>query len=77
MKQRHVDSLQLELFSINIFDTLKSTKVQEKMKMISEQITIDICADHHIWQKIIETYASNIGYGGILKQINPNDKNEY
>ncbi|KAG5596002.1 hypothetical protein H5410_037234 [Solanum commersonii] len=38
MKQRHVDSLQLELFSINIFDTLKSTKVQEKMKLISEQI---------------------------------------
>ncbi|KAG5615200.1 hypothetical protein H5410_015024 [Solanum commersonii] len=26
MKQRHVDSLQLELFSINIFDNLKSTK---------------------------------------------------
>lgn len=46
MKQRHVDSLQLELFSINIFDTLKSTKVQEKMKLISEQIAIDTCADH-------------------------------
>ncbi|KAG5580637.1 hypothetical protein H5410_051264 [Solanum commersonii] len=27
MKQKHVDSLQLELFSINIFDTLKSIKV--------------------------------------------------
>ncbi|KAG5619561.1 hypothetical protein H5410_004779 [Solanum commersonii] len=26
MKQKHVDSLQLELFSMNIFDTLKSTK---------------------------------------------------
>ncbi|KAG5630956.1 hypothetical protein H5410_002673, partial [Solanum commersonii] len=35
MKQKHVDSLQLELFSMNIFDTLKSTK-----------IAIDICADH-------------------------------
>jgi len=46
MKQMHVDSLQLELFSINIFDTSKSTKVQEKMKLISEQIAIDICADH-------------------------------
>ncbi|XP_049378146.1 uncharacterized protein LOC125842909 [Solanum stenotomum] len=29
------------------------------------------------WQKIIETNASNISYGGILKQINPHDKNEY
>ncbi|XP_049397216.1 uncharacterized protein LOC125861339 [Solanum stenotomum] len=29
------------------------------------------------WQKIIETDASSIGYGGILKQINPHDKNEY
>jgi len=28
-------------------------------------------------QKIIETDASNIGYDEILKQINPNDKNEY
>ncbi|KAG5628977.1 hypothetical protein H5410_000694 [Solanum commersonii] len=27
MKQKHVDSLQLEIFSMNIFDTLKSTKV--------------------------------------------------
>jgi len=36
MKQKHVGSLQLELFSINIFDTLKSTKVQEKMNLISE-----------------------------------------
>jgi len=29
------------------------------------------------WQKIVETDASNIGYGGILKQINPHDKTEY
>ncbi|KAG5605132.1 hypothetical protein H5410_026624 [Solanum commersonii] len=43
MKQKHIDSLQLELFSINIFDTLKSTKVQEKIKLISEQIAIEIC----------------------------------
>ena len=27
MKQKHVDSLQLEMFSMNIFDTLNSTKV--------------------------------------------------
>ena len=29
------------------------------------------------WEKIIETDASNIGYGGILKQISPIDKQEY
>ncbi|KAG5600858.1 hypothetical protein H5410_032228, partial [Solanum commersonii] len=46
MKQKHVDYLQLEIFSMNIFDTLKSAKVQEKIKVISERMTIDICADH-------------------------------
>ncbi|KAG5629322.1 hypothetical protein H5410_001039 [Solanum commersonii] len=46
MKQKHVDYLQLEIFSINIFDTLKSTKVQEKIKLISERMAIDICVDH-------------------------------
>uniref|UniRef100_M1DGM3 Reverse transcriptase/retrotransposon-derived protein RNase H-like domain-containing protein n=1 Tax=Solanum tuberosum TaxID=4113 RepID=M1DGM3_SOLTU len=29
------------------------------------------------WPKIVETDASDMGYGGILKQINPHDKNEY
>ncbi|XP_060195278.1 uncharacterized protein LOC132624529 [Lycium barbarum] len=29
------------------------------------------------WQKTIETDASDIGYGGILKQLSPNDKQEY
>ena len=29
------------------------------------------------WIKIVETDASNIGYGGILKQVNPHDKIEY
>ncbi|WMV09102.1 hypothetical protein MTR67_002487 [Solanum verrucosum] len=177
---------------MNIFDTLKATKVQEKIKIISEQMAIDICAEHpsafwnrkkHIvtlpyeddfseeniptksrpcqmnselvefckkeidnllqkglikpskspwsctafyvnnaaekergvprlkkehkkpwtdsltnlvktikervkslpcltlanpaWPKIVETDASNMGYGGILKQINPHDKHEY
>ncbi|XP_075084810.1 uncharacterized protein LOC107822758 [Nicotiana tabacum] len=46
MKQRHIDSLQLKLFSMNIFDTLNSTKVQEKIKLIFENIAIDICAEH-------------------------------
>ena len=26
------------------------------------------------WQKIVKTDASDIGYGGILKQISPNEK---
>ncbi|KAG5602713.1 hypothetical protein H5410_034083 [Solanum commersonii] len=46
MKQKHVDYLQLEIFSMNIFDTLKSAKIQEKIKLISEKMAIDICADH-------------------------------
>ncbi|KAG5584581.1 hypothetical protein H5410_045015 [Solanum commersonii] len=54
MKQKHVDYLQLELFSINIFDTLKSTQVQEKIKLISEQIAIDICVDHPDNTELVE-----------------------
>ncbi|KAG5605746.1 hypothetical protein H5410_027238 [Solanum commersonii] len=46
MKQKYVDYLQLEIFNMNIFDTLKSTKVQEKIKLISERMAIDICVDH-------------------------------
>lgn len=29
------------------------------------------------WEKIVETDASDIGYGGILKQISPVDQKEY
>nr|KAJ0208185.1 hypothetical protein LSAT_V11C500230730 [Lactuca sativa] len=29
------------------------------------------------WEKIIETDASKIGFGGILKQIHPNNKHEF
>ncbi|KAG5597004.1 hypothetical protein H5410_038236 [Solanum commersonii] len=46
MKQKHVNYLQFEIFSMNIFDTLKSVKVQEKIKLISEKMAIDICVDH-------------------------------
>ncbi|KAG5619569.1 hypothetical protein H5410_004787 [Solanum commersonii] len=46
MKQKHFDSLHLELFSMNIFNTLKSTKVQEKIKLIFEHIAVDIYVDH-------------------------------
>ncbi|KAG5577376.1 hypothetical protein H5410_057510 [Solanum commersonii] len=75
MKQEHVDSLQLELFSINIFDTLKSIKVQEKIKLISEQIAVDICADHPsaLWnhKKHIVTlpYEDNFSENGMVIDI--------
>jgi len=46
MKQIQLNFLQLELMSINIFDTLKSVNVQEKIKIISNQLILDICADH-------------------------------
>ncbi|KAG5590675.1 hypothetical protein H5410_041189 [Solanum commersonii] len=46
MKQNHMDSLQMELFIINIFNSLKSAKVQEKIKLIFEKIIVDISADH-------------------------------
>lgn len=49
------------------------------IKIIKKRIKFLPCltlANPH-WIKIIETDASNIGYGGILKQINPHDKNEY
>ncbi|KAG5615884.1 hypothetical protein H5410_015708 [Solanum commersonii] len=36
MKQNHMDSLQMELFSMCIFDSLKYAKVKEKIKLIFE-----------------------------------------
>ena len=45
-KEKHIESLQLEILSMNICDTLKSIKVQEKIKLISEKMAADICADH-------------------------------
>uniref|UniRef100_M1DQP5 Uncharacterized protein n=1 Tax=Solanum tuberosum TaxID=4113 RepID=M1DQP5_SOLTU len=41
-----MESLQMELFSMNILNSLKSAKVQEKIKLISKQIVVDISADH-------------------------------
>ncbi|KAG5571137.1 hypothetical protein H5410_060903 [Solanum commersonii] len=46
MKQKHDDYLQLEIFSMKIFDTLKSAKVQKKIKLISKKMAIDICFDN-------------------------------
>ncbi|XP_070025110.1 uncharacterized protein [Nicotiana sylvestris] len=46
MKQRHVNSLQSKILCMNIFDTLQSAKVQQKIKLIAEQMAVDVCADH-------------------------------
>ncbi|KAG5630338.1 hypothetical protein H5410_002055 [Solanum commersonii] len=46
MKQKHIDYLQLEIFSMNIFDTLKSTKVREKIKLISKEWPLIFVFDH-------------------------------
>ncbi|KAG5630950.1 hypothetical protein H5410_002667 [Solanum commersonii] len=46
MKLNHMDSLQMELYSMNIFESLKSAKVKKKIKLIFEQIAVDICVDH-------------------------------
>ncbi|KAG5580110.1 hypothetical protein H5410_050737 [Solanum commersonii] len=47
--------------NMNIFDTLKSAKVQEKIKLISEKMAINICADHPSafwnWKKHIVTLS--------------------
>lgn len=46
MKQKHVNFLQLEMFSMIILGTLKSVKVQENINLISEHIAVEICGDH-------------------------------
>ncbi|CAN4081829.1 unnamed protein product [Withania somnifera] len=46
MKQKHINSLQMEIYSLNIDSILKSPKIQEKIKLISERLAVDICFDH-------------------------------
>ena len=46
LKQKHIESLQMEIYSLNISESLQSPKVQEKIKLISGKMTADICADH-------------------------------
>ncbi|CAN4091340.1 unnamed protein product [Withania somnifera] len=45
MKQKHINSLQNEIYSMNISNILKSAKIQENIKLISNQLAIDISAD--------------------------------
>ncbi|KAK9668593.1 hypothetical protein RND81_13G070600, partial [Saponaria officinalis] len=54
-------------------------KHSNAVKIIKNKVIYLPClalANPH-WDKIIETDASDIGYGGILKQIDPNNKQEF
>ncbi|CAN4093535.1 unnamed protein product [Withania somnifera] len=46
MKQKHINSLQMKIYSLNIDSILKSPKIQEKIKLISKKLAVDICAGH-------------------------------
>ncbi|CAN4115699.1 unnamed protein product [Withania somnifera] len=46
MKQKHIHSLQMEIYNLNIDNILNTTKIQEKIKLIYEKLAVDICADH-------------------------------
>ncbi|KAG5630947.1 hypothetical protein H5410_002664 [Solanum commersonii] len=59
MKQNHMDSLQMELYGMNIFESLMSAKVKAKIKLISEQIVVDICADHPRKRTLINKKTSS------------------
>ncbi|KAG5599910.1 hypothetical protein H5410_031280 [Solanum commersonii] len=52
MKQKHADSLQLELFSMNIFNTLRSTKIDYNIKSSSSQL-------RHERTNLLENYRWN------------------
>ena len=69
-----------------LYDRLKkdhkkpwTNSLTDLVKTIKERVKSLPCLTlaNPAWPKIVETDASNIGYGGILKQINPHDKNEY
>ncbi|CAN4106046.1 unnamed protein product [Withania somnifera] len=46
MKQKHINFLQMEIYSLNIDNLLKSPKIQEKIRLIYDQLAVDICANH-------------------------------
>ena len=55
--------------------TSEHTKAIQKIKIKVKQLPC-LCLSHPQWKKIVETDASDIGYGGILKQLNPNTQKE-
>ncbi|CAN4115498.1 unnamed protein product [Withania somnifera] len=56
--------------------TDKHTESAKKIKDKVKSLPCLMLANPN-WGKIIETDASDIGYGGILKQINPQNKQDY
>ena len=36
----------MEMYSMNISESIRSAKIQEKIKLISEKMAADICEDH-------------------------------
>ena len=56
--------------------TEEHTKIVQKIKEKVKTLPCLSLANPN-WQKIVETDASDIGYGGILKQIHPESKQEY
>nr|KAJ0225652.1 hypothetical protein LSAT_V11C100043300 [Lactuca sativa] len=74
----------LAIDSAPLYDRLKKnpppwgqdhTKAVKLIKLKVKKIPCLSLANEN-WKKIVETDASNIGYGGILKQINPHKNKE-
>jgi hypothetical protein len=55
--------------------TEEHTKAIRKIKLKAKQLPC-LCLANPAWRKVVETDASNIGYGGILKQQNPHSQKE-
>lgn len=76
-KQKHIESLQYELFSMKISDTMKSAKIQEKIKLIFDQMAVDICADYPsvFWNRkkhiVTLPYKDNFSENNIPTKFRP------
>jgi hypothetical protein len=55
--------------------TEEHTKAVKRIKLRAKQLPC-LCLANPAWRKIVETDASNLGYGGILKQQNPQSQKE-
>ena len=67
----------MEIYSINISESIRSAKIQEKIKLISGKMAADICADHISafwdWKKHIVTlpYEDNFFENDIPTKSRP------
>lgn len=55
--------------------TEEHTKALRRIKLRAKQLPC-LCLANPTWGKVVETDASNLGYGGILKQQNPQSHKE-